>query len=170
MIQGANSTRHYGYSPCRKTSPGQFDVHDPTNTKNFAKFNSYEPLDRSVHPVEDIATKISPFTNKVPASKGFKSGDLRLAKDLITDLNANQKTEGKRVTLNQVLTRLNAANIASKKTFDQTFASARSISPGTQTSLTSAKKSKTAFKRKLTFHEKNPKFAIARQDANKVSE
>jgi hypothetical protein len=91
LIQGANSTRNYGYAPFRKNEPGTFFVQNMQDTTNFAKFNSIEPYDRKVHLSEDMSAKVSPFKNKKPFSKMLQSCDVKLAQDVIKDLNSSQR-------------------------------------------------------------------------------
>jgi hypothetical protein len=78
--------RHLDYSPCRKKLPPFFPKHDRNDKSNFNKFVIQEPFDREPHLTQDMATKVSPFTNRKP----FKvtKTDISLATDTIRDINS----------------------------------------------------------------------------------
>ena len=77
-----------------------------------------------------MSAKVSPFTNRKPFLQSLQSCDVKLAQDVIKDLNSSQRQESKKLTLQKVLMRLNAANKqSSKKLLDNKFGSTGMVSP-----------------------------------------
>ena len=57
-----------------------------------------------------MAAKVSPFMNKAPFPTTLQSTDIKVAAAMIKDLNTNQRSVSKKLTLMKVLTKLNASN------------------------------------------------------------
>ena len=63
-VQALNSPRDLAYCPNRKSIPSYFPVTDSKDTRNFSKFVTQEPFDRSMHLNLDMANKLSPFVTR----------------------------------------------------------------------------------------------------------
>jgi len=74
------------YDPNRRQLPSYFPVTDSKDTRNFSKFVTQEPYDRSVHMNMDMANKLSPFVTR-KASHQPDSNTIKKYADLANDLN-----------------------------------------------------------------------------------